>query len=271
MNSRSSDVNPETDGPVTYVEVAAAAMRRQEDMRNAENGWAPCVPIGLSFALQVEDLRKAEVDLGAAKAVLANAEAGLERDHPQLAAAHAVLGFSGDAESVPWKAVVSATERDPASEQDFIHAYWTIKRSADRQARTIAAAREAVIRISQLITTAEALPWPASWPIQLARLWERLGGTGASASAWAQAGWRPDEVLTYEHFCDQWNAALPSRVVAESVPEHRNDNSPGSGPLGLGSDVPELVRSPQSGRWLCGNTEGTGEDTQGEWHRQGHS
>jgi hypothetical protein len=130
----------------------------------------------------------------------------------------ATLGCEpGKGVSAAFRAYEALSRQEPAREREFWDAYEIILRRGPRQEHLADAIKEQQ-RSDRLRELVAELGWPSSWPPRYVALWERLGGTGESARAWAQAGWTVREVLLDPQLRLPWNAPIDVRVRTTEVP-----------------------------------------------------
>lgn len=194
-------------------------VRREWDAEALRNGWARCVPMTYDGVQEIRRLERADHDLAGAVRAHDFAVAELHAAEDRILAARTKLQLSADESPADaWLAYQELSSANPKDELELLRAYWVIKRAATMQLRDEEATRERLDRVSAPYAAADRLGWPTDWLVAFARKWEELGGTGASACAWADAGWSALEVLTNESFTSPWNADVPTRVQATAVP-----------------------------------------------------
>ena len=179
-------------------------------------GWAPRVAIPEEIEDGIARAERIHVDLVALEQQIADARANANPE--TLLAAHRRLGLEPPATvTTAWKAYEKASAADPTHESALNDAYQTIFRWTSREA-SVSSAEQALEIARARASLAKKLNWPTEWTAQFVQLWVDLGGTGASAQAWAKSGWSPREVLTAGQLQGPWNAPIPERVRATEAP-----------------------------------------------------
>lgn len=136
----------------------------------------------------------------------------------------ALLGLEG--EELPGGLVgitQAKVDADPAREADYWDAMWALRRIADSDERyqyLLGCAAEWEEQAQRY----QAAGWPREWPFAYCDIWEAAGGTPATASAWASAGWSASEVLSC-HITRRGHAVPFSSRLRETHPVRRDEIS----------------------------------------------
>lgn len=202
--------------PPTMQERWIQTVRAAEAAVAAGLGYAPAIDISEGLVEEVDRLGSTpepDPELPALIQRLAEETSTSTRERSL-----AVLGCeTGAGVTAAWKAYESLSADHPEREREYWDAYQVVLMREQRQVLLAQAQKEQEAAKRQQQVVAE-LDWPISWPSRYAPLWQRLGGTGASARAWAQAGWTIREVLLERQLRSAWNAPVDERVITIDVP-----------------------------------------------------
>lgn len=119
-----------------------------------------------------------------------------------------------------FRRVETLAAEDPAHSPDYWYAaYDLVPPLVDGPESALEVVRQAEARVAALEDQLRDFNWPTSWDERLCPLWVKVGGTSASAHAWANAGWSPVDVLTDLEIPGFPESSLESRVTATEVPD----------------------------------------------------
>ena len=119
-----------------------------------------------------------------------------------------------------FRRVETLAAEDPENSSDYWYAaYDLVPPLVDGPESALEVVRQTETALGALETQLRQFNWPPSWDERLCRLWVRVGGTSASAYAWASAGWSPVDVLTELEIPGFPESSLESRVTATEVPD----------------------------------------------------
>lgn len=83
----------------------------------------------------------------------------------------------------------------------------------------VAELRELLTEVSHREKEVSNLGWPGEWDSIFYEIWTSAGGTSESANAWAEAGWRPEDVLTLDFISLEWNGEYKERLTKLDPPK----------------------------------------------------
>jgi len=198
-------------------EEAAAAAWAAIVADAASRGWAPPVSVPSEVLACVREAESRTFDIDLLDGDIEIHER--QTDDGAIGDARSVLGIHDSAGvTVAWRAYETKAAEDPGNELALFEAYTLIQFLDDRRRRLVAL-RKRRDEVRSLLETARAAGWPDQWPIFYFSAWKKIGGSLASARAWAAAGWSPREVLTEGQLKCSWNAEIRGRVRTRKVPQ----------------------------------------------------
>lgn len=137
----------------------------------------------------------------------------------RAAAAH-FLGLPLDAErtAIFRRVEYLVAQRPHDSAQLWFAAYDMVPPIISGPESSLRLLHECEDRLRSLEKDLTELSWPDNWDDRLCPVWKAYGGSGASATAWAEAGWKPDLVMTWTDVRGFEGVDLSVRLSATDVP-----------------------------------------------------
>lgn len=213
------------------------------DRLTNEYGWsehaAPLPPARVQRVHEPD-----EPDYGPSESTIREVRALLSREHPRIALERAEkayeesrnkqtaqiserkkaaefldLPIDSDRKSI-FRRVELLTAEDPGNTAQYWYAaYDLLPSDLDGPGDAIKHVRGCQAQLAGLEDRVQAFGWPDGWDQRLLDLWVDLGGSSASAVAWANAGWSAEDVLTEPDIEGFKEETLEARVTALVVPE----------------------------------------------------